>query len=180
MINLIPNQEKKKKVKDFYFRLTVVFFTILGFSFLIGSIAILPSYFLSYVKKNLNDTKLEIQKQESVPPVDQENLTIVQDLDSKLNVVENADKNGHVVSREVISEIVLQKMSDISITQITYENTSPGNQKISIRGTAPNRERLLLFRQALEDNTAFEKVDLPISNFVKESNIEFYLSLIPS
>lgn len=180
MINLIPNQEKKRKVKDFYFRLVVVFFVVLGFCFLIASAAILPSYFLSFVKKNLNDTKLEAQKKEPIPPASQSTVNLVADLNNKLNLIENAQKNKYLVSVKVINEIISKKMSDIKITQIFYENSSIAGKKISIRGVAPSRERLLLFRLALEDDTAFKKVDLPISNFVKGSNIEFSLNLTPS
>jgi hypothetical protein len=72
-------------------------------------------------------------------------------------------------------------MPDIKITQILYDNTvAKGDKKVNIQGTAPSRERLLIFRQALEGNPAFKKVDLPISNFVKGSNIQFSLSLTPA
>ena len=61
-----------------------------------------------------------------------------------------------------------------------YENDATKGKKVTVLGIAPSRELLLLFRRALEDDVAFKKVDLPISNFVKGSNIEFSLSLIPS
>ncbi|KKT19706.1 MAG: hypothetical protein UW02_C0006G0012 [Candidatus Nomurabacteria bacterium GW2011_GWB1_43_7] len=180
MINLIPNQEKKKKVKDFYFRLTVVLFMVLGCCVLVASVSILPSYFLSSINKNLANEKLEMQKKEPMPLVDQDSLTSVEDLNSKLSTIENAEKNKYLVSQKVINEIIFQKMPDIKISQIFYENNVLNGKKINIRGLAPSRERLLLFRRALEDDITFKKVDLPISNFVKGSNIEFYLSIIPS
>ena len=144
MINLIPNHEKKKKVKDFYFRLVVVSFVVLGLCALVASVSILPSYFLSSIKKNLASSKLETQKNQAIPPAGQSTLTMVADLGNKLNLVETAEKNKYLISQKIINE------------------------------------RLLLFRKALEDNTAFKKVDLPISNFVKGSNIQFDINLIPS
>ena len=71
-------------------------------------------------------------------------------------------------------------MSDIQITRIAFENSPVSGKQVDLSGLAPSRERLLLFRQALENDTAFQKVDLPISNFVKGSNIQFSLSLTPS
>jgi hypothetical protein len=53
-------------------------------------------------------------------------------------------------------------------------------EKISISGRASSREVLLSFRRTLEDNPAFSKVDLPISNFIKGSNIRFYITLTHS
>lgn len=180
MINLIPNKEKKDKVKDFYFRLTVVSLMVFGFCVLVATASILPSYFLSSVKKNVIDTKLEMQKSEPLPAVDPSTLTVVTDLNSKLNLIENAEKNKYIVSLKIINEIIAEKMSDIKITQISYDNTTVGGKKISIRGEALSRDRLLLFRRALENNPAFKKVDLPISNFVKGADIQFSLSLIPA
>ncbi|MFA5778056.1 MAG: hypothetical protein WC870_01005 [Candidatus Paceibacterota bacterium] len=180
MINLIPNQEKKKRVKDFYLRLVVVCFVLLSFCVLIGSVSILPSYFLSSVNKNLANKRLEAQKKEPVPLIDQSSLLMIEDLNKKLSLIENAEKNKYPISQKVINEIILKKMADIKINQITYKNSTLDGKKITIRGMAPSRERLLLFRRALEDNSVFKKVDLPISSFVKGFNIEFSLTLIPS
>jgi len=180
MINLIPNQEKKKKVKDFYFRLTVIFLFVLSFCFLIATVAILPAYFLSSVKKNLAENKLETQNAEVVPLLDQNTSLVIEDLNNKLTLIEEAQKNKYLVSAKVINEVVLKKMYDIKITSIFYESNEMGEKKVNINGIASSRERLLLFRRALENDTAFKKVDLPISNFVKGTNIRFFLTLTPS
>lgn len=179
MINLISTEEKKRKKRDFYLRVIIVFFLVLGFCVLVASVSILPSYFLSSVNKNLANTKLETQKKEPTLLADQDSLVTMEDLNNKLNLVENAEKNKYLISQKVINEIIFKKMSDIKITQVSYEANLPSGKKISVHGIAPSREKLLLFRRALEDSLAFEKVDLPISNFVRGSNIEFYLNLIP-
>lgn len=179
MINLIPNQEKKAKVRDFYFRLVVIVLAVVGSCVLVASAATLPAYFLSSVKRNIANEKLILQKSEPVPLIDQDSLRAIFELNNKLNLIEKAKKNKYNISEKVINEVMLKKMSDIKINQITYENDPTSGKKISVYGTAPSRERLLFFRRALEEDTAFQKVDLPISNFVKGSNIEFYISLIP-
>jgi len=180
MINLIPNEEKKKKVKDFYFRLAVVVITLLGCVMTIGSVSILPAYFLSSVKKNLYDTKLATEKQEIVALFDQDTLDIVNDLKNKLNLVENSVLDKYIVSKQVINGILLKKTSDIKITGIGYDNNPAKGKIINLTGTAGSRERLLLFKKALEDDTLFKKVDLPISNFVKGTNISFSMTITPS
>ena len=180
MINLIPNEEKKAKVKDFYFRLLVTFFVMQGVSVLIATIGILPAYFLSSAKKNLINTKLAMQQNEPVPLLDQKTMATIQDLNNKLDLVEKNKSNKYIVSQKIINEIVLEKMPDIKIATISYQSDSTKGKTVKISGLAKSRERLLLFRRALEDNTAFKTVDLPISNFVKGSDIQFYLSLIPS
>lgn len=180
MINLIPNQEKKKKVKDFYFRLSVITFFAFSFATLIALVALLPAYFLSSVKKNLAEAKLQAQKAEPVPLLDQKTQAIIDDLNSRLNLVENAEKNKYLISLKIVNEIIQKKLPTIKITQILYETDTVQGKKVSVRGVARSREELLLFRRALEDDIAFKNVDLPISNFVKGSNIQFYLTLTPS
>lgn len=180
MINLIPIEEKKRKIKAFYFRLLIVFLFTLGCCVLIASIVILPAYFISFTENKLANIKLENQKKEPIPEIDQTTLLIIEDLNNKLNLVEKAQQNKFLISQNVIKEIISKKMSDIKITKISYINDITEGELISINGLAPSRERLLLFRQALENDPAFSKVDLPISNFVKGEDIQFYLSLIPA
>ena len=165
--------------KEFYLRLVAVFFVMLSISFLIASVSILPSFLLSYTEKNLIDAKLESQKEEVVSVPDQNTLMTIKDLKNKLTLVENIKKDGFF-SQKILNEIILKKMPVIKITEIFYQDNGKAGQKINISGQAPSREILLLFRRALEDDVAFSKVDLPISNFVKGSNIKFNLSLIPS
>lgn len=180
MINLIPKEEKKRMTIGFYYKLAVLFLMMLDFCILIAFICILPSYFISSIKETLINTKLENQKNEPLPLFDQQTLAAIKDINSKLNLVENSEKNKFLLSEKVINTILLKKRFDIKITQILYENSPIQGKKVSIIGTAPSREVLLLFRQALEDGPTFKNIDLPISNFVKGSNIQFYLSLIPS
>jgi len=121
-----------------------------------------------------------MQQNEPVPLPDQKTMATVQDLNNKLDLVEKNKSNKYIVSQKIINEIILEKMPDIKVTTISYQSDGPKGKTVKISGLAKSRERLLLFRKALEDNTAFKTVDLPISNFVKGSDIQFYLSLIPS
>ena len=180
MINLIPNEQKKAMVRSFYFRFAVVSVFMASFSLLVGSVLLLPSFYLSTLRVKFMEDKVASQKLEPEPTVNPKTSLIIKDLDTKLSIVEKTSKNSYSVTTRVINEIVLKKMSDIKIEEIYYKNDPVAGRSVSIRGMAPSRVRLLLFRRVLEDDVAFKKVDLPISNFVKGSNIAFYLNLIPS
>ena len=171
-------------IKVFYCKLAILFLVIASASFLIAFVAILPSYFLSLERINIVNLKIEKQKSEPMPSLDQKTFSIIRDLNKKLGLIRNTENNKFTISGKVINAILLKKMSSVKITNISYESNSKNgslqSKKISIQGTAPSREILLLFRQALENSPYFKQVDLPISNFIKGSNIQFYLSLIPS
>ncbi len=172
-------------VRGFYYKLTVLFFVLCSVSALILLVAIMPSYFLSGAKKRIVNTKLLLQKSEQVPLPDQATLAIIKDLDDKLNVIERSKNDKFIISEKVINAILSKKTSSIKITEISYDNGQANlkagstAKKISIKGIAPSREHLFLFREALEEDTSFKQVDLPISNFIKGSDIQFYLDLIP-
>jgi hypothetical protein len=180
MINLIPKEEKKRMTSDFYCRLLVLFFMMMSFSVFVASVLMLPAYFFSIMKDVASNTKLEMQKNSKIPALDEQSLAAIKDMNTKLDLVENAEKNKFSVSEKIINKILLDKTSDIKIVQISYQNDATSGKIVVILGTAPSRQALLAFEQALEGDSAFKNVNLPISNFVKESNLEFNLSLNPS
>lgn len=180
MINLIPKEEKKNMTIDFYYRIALLYFLVFDFCIIVFLISIVPAYFISSAKYSSVNLKLETQAKEPLPLLGEQSLVVIKDINNKLNLVENSEKNKFLVSFKVINAILLKKRSDVKITQILYENDATKGKRISITGTAPSRSILLLFRQDLENSLSFKSIDLPISNFVKGSNIQFYLNLIPS
>ena len=177
MINLIPNAEKKEIIKGFYWRLVVLFFVMMGVSFIIAFVAILPPYFLSSVKNRIADTNLEALKNEPALEPNSKTLKTVEDLKTKLTLIEKTQNNKFSVLEKVINIVLIKKMDNIKINSISYYDDSLKGKKIKIQGSASSREVLLSFRQKLEDDITFKNVDLPISNFIKGSNIQFNLNL---
>lgn len=165
---------------DFYYRFLSLCLLMLSFSMFIGSVALLPAYFSSTTKNSIAELKLKTQQNTKVPLLGQESLATIEDMNNKLSTIENAEKNQFLVSGKVINEIISNRITGIKIIQISYENDGGVSKKINILGAASSREVLLAFEQALENNQAFKNVNLPISSFVKDSNIQFTLSLNPS
>jgi Tfp pilus assembly protein PilN len=180
MINLIPKEEKKKMIIAFYCRLFVLCLIMLSVVVLIASISLLPAYFYSSEKDSVVGEKLQTQKNEETPVLGDQSLSIMGDLNTKLAVVENAEKNKFLISEKVIKAILAKKTSEIKIIQITYKNDPTLGKEINILGTASSRDSLLDFEQTLQNDPAFKNVNLPISSFVRESNIQFDLSLSPA
>ena len=166
--------------RAFYQRLLVVVLLTLSGAFVFGLAALLPSYFISTVKNDIAQRELSAQSVEPMPTLDAETEKEIKTLDAKLSIIEKAERNKFTVSTQVIREVIAQKLSDIKITQIIFDAGGDGAPKITVSGIAPSRERLLLYRQALEQDVNFKNVLLPISNFVKGSNIEFSLTLTPA
>lgn len=180
MINLIPIEEKVRINREFCFRLLSVSFLTFGLLFLISCVVIFPSYVFLMEKKTAIDLKLDLQKKEPVPEIDQKALNIIEDLNKKIETVDKSQKERYDISTKIIKEILLRKIAGIKLTQIYYSVDELGEKRISMSGVASDRAHLLDFRKSLEADTSFSKVNLPISNFVKDSDIEFNLTLVPS
>jgi len=178
MINLIPNQEKKSMIRDFRYRLMVMILIVLSLVMFIASIALLPSYFASASKKNLVNQQLSDETKEYLRLADEKILKAVSDLDWQLSLIEKNKQDQFLISERVISELIQSKTTDIKITQISFRDDA-GDRQININGIAGSRSRLASFQNALEANPMFNEVDLPISNFVQDSNIQFFLTLKP-
>ena len=165
---------------DFYCRLATLLLLVAGFSMLVAVFALLPAYFLALTKVAVVETRLEMVKGYPMSASGEQSLAAVKDLNSKLNLIQNAEQKKFLISDKVIDAVLSDKISGIKISQILYQNDPSVGKKISLTGTASSRAALLLFEQTLQDNPAFQNVNLPISNFVKESDIDFYLTLTPS
>lgn len=177
MINLIPSQEKKAMKRDFYSRFIATIFVVLGFSMFVATGTVFPSYFSSVIKKNLSNEKLNNQIQEPLPEIDQTAMNLIEEIKVQLSILESNNTEGPVISEKVIKEIISKKTSSIKIKKISYESNPIKGRVVSISGTAPSREELLIFRKALESNPSFKNINLPISNFIKGEDIEFNLTL---
>ena len=72
----------------------------------------------------------------------------------------------------MLVDVTNSKGAGISITNLFYTK-----ENLSITGIAESRETLLDFRRELEQKAYTETVDLPISNFAKDTNIPFSMNV---
>lgn len=118
MINLIPKEEKKRIVRVFHYKLIVLLLMVVGGSIFFAFISILPSYFVSLEINNIIDVKLQEQKNEPIPSIDKETLSVIKDLDGRLSLVENAESNKFNISEKIINAIILKKIPNVKITSV--------------------------------------------------------------
>ncbi len=180
MINLIPSEEKKKIRKDFYMRVVIVSFFVLGIAILLSNIMLIPAVFYASLEKTLVENHFNNNQNQLSLELNPEDKTLVDSLNSKINLVNNFQKDKFLVSVRVIDNILNRKTDGIKIKDINYTNDVSKGKSINIRGQASSREKLVIFKNKLSEDANFKKVDLPVSNFIKSSDIEFNLVLIPS
>jgi hypothetical protein len=100
------------------------------------------------------------------------------DINSKLEIL-NKSSLPYKVSDKVISNILNSRTAGITFSQVLFnKKLADGTASLEVYGSATNRDSLRTFKTALDNNPEFSSVDLPISNFLGKTNLNFTISLI--
>jgi hypothetical protein len=87
------------------------------------------------------------------------------------------DSSGGKTDYSYIVKSIVGVRGVINIYSIAVSRTSTSTIVAFVQGTAANREALLAFKGRLESAVLGNKVDLPVSQLAKSSNIQFSLSV---
>lgn len=142
----------------------------------LACLLMIPSYYYSATKESVAEKKLEDFNSKN-PQIN------ISELNSEISATnERLDflvkkKPKFNVSESVVDELLGARVPGVSITQIMYNNSKDDTAHIQILGVARDRASLHDFNDSIVNKNKFSSVDLPISNFVKPSNIDYNLSL---
>ncbi len=171
MSNLIPDNEKKEISSEYNKRLAVVCLCLAIFWALIVIALLVPAYTLSYVMTkrfqannsptlNEQNAKADYQKQ-----ADEQKVL--------LRVLSVPDKGPNPT--DLFSVVVKDRPYGVSILSLDYSSST--NPMLSVDGTASDRKSLQSFVDVLESEPSAASVDIPISDFAKDSNIDFSIKI---
>jgi len=173
MINILPIEEKKKHIIEYRLRLGVVSVFAVAALVVSSLVLLIPSYFLTVIKYNDANQELTTLKERS--RIDEKRKNVSSQIDAinnKISILLTKGRGEQSAPSQVISGILLSKDSAIKISGITYDATAK-QDRIVLSGTAINRDSLAKFVSELKNNPEFIGVELPISSYVKISNIDF-------
>lgn len=177
MINLMPIEKRKIARRVFYARFAATLLAALGFAFLAAATALLPAYFAANVGLRVIQDSLDRETRSELSNEERAVSRVVEDLERRLDLLAALYESKYSVSERVIDGVILRKTDDIKIREITYGASPSGERLVGIRGSANTRDALLQFRVALERDPNWDRVDLPVSNFVRDRDIDFALTL---
>ncbi len=80
--------------------------------------------------------------------------------------------------KDVLLPVLESRPASITISQFLFSYSGvESNAKLDLHGVATDRTALQSFKTVLEKTGKFTNVEVPISNFVKKTNIDFTISL---
>jgi hypothetical protein len=169
-LNLLPPREKEKIASRRALRKAVIF----GFSSLFLVVIFLA--FLSsvwwYLLIQLRSAE-DILKQFEANPQN----TAFREFKKEVDEINRELKYIDQLQAETKNyPLYLEKLADLKKEGIKFKRLAVGEDKIILDGYAPTREVLLSFKDVLAASPYFEKLETPLSNFLKQTEIDFSFS----
>jgi len=174
MLNLLPTETKKKLSRLYYSRIIIM---VMWFGFAVFIIAIcllIPLYIVVQAEQNSLDKELVQLKTQSEFQIEEILREDISEINKKLTAF-SIDKKS-LLSQDALSPILDELSSGVEITEFFYSSKFETPLSIEITGIAKGRDDLQSFADRLEKNIAFSKIELPISEFVKNKDVTFRIS----
>lgn len=178
MLNLLPIQEKKKVLTEYRLRFFAFAVFTLG-ALIVANLALLtPSYLLAVSKyESISADLAEKQAKQGaggqVKTIDGQ----VRAINKEISLFLNDSSVKRVSPAEAMAKIIRIKSAAIKIQGFSYDAGGP-QERIVVSGIANDRDSLAQFVDELKKEGTFSSVDLPVSSYVKSTNIDFSIVLI--
>lgn len=176
MFNLLLNKDKIFLLREYKSRVAVVIVCLASGVVAIGIVLLIPSYVWTHVLLQSSADRLADLKQVQAGAASADlQRTLLEGKRSiaMLSGSQPLDMTGLIKS---LTETRVKgiKISDVEYAQDVNTASIP---KIQISGIAATRQNLLDFTDALKKNAHFSGVNLPLSSFVKDKDIEFSIQM---
>lgn len=173
MFNLLPKAEKEAIRRAYRIRLAIVILWLSFATLIVASALLLPSFLLSSQKEKAAEQRFKTLSKSVARGNVSDLNTLLSDAQSRLQLLSH--NAPEVFLYEMLMRVVPVKGGAVSLSGISFTTVEGKSRHIDITGVAKNRAALLAYVRALERLGLFEKVDVPISNFAKDADINFSL-----
>jgi len=136
-------------------------------------ILLVPSFLVASVKEESSAERVEVVKKSNKMAAEEGIQEEAQMISDEVNIL--LDQNVFVLAEGGLIERMLgSKPVGIHIDSIFYKKDDGSSV---LRGLSDDRDTLLEFIKILEGKKDFYNIDLPISNLVKDKDIEFTIKI---
>jgi hypothetical protein len=178
MYVLLPEEEKKRLKREYKFRFTAVFMYVLGVSSLIGVGSVAPAYILSYVDEREADAQLKVIERDRE---DRGSAGLDEEINETKRLIslltDNSSGINPIALSNIVDDLIRPRGTGVRISSISLSTQASSTVDVTISGVANTREVLVSYRRRLAEDPRISKVDLPVSDLAKSSDISFNLSI---
>ena len=174
MVNLLPEKEKIKILREYQTRLLVIVLFLIFCLLIVFAVFVSPSFFLTNTKQQtLSHQFSQIKTSTPFQTLPSSMTSSVSDINFALDVL---DSSTMFSPKKILDLILSDKKSSISIKSISIFQKSQDLVEVSVSGISSDRESLLGFSRKLQSEKTFENVVLPISDLAKGTDISFTIN----
>ncbi len=176
MINLLPFEEKKKIRAEYRLRLGAIV-SLATALLLLSSLVLLSLVYLLTLSKYqfASERFVKLESEQGKTGQEKDINARIGETNKKVNIFLKEDKDQALFS-EIIMKIIETKGTAIKLQNMFYES-SPERKRLVISGRADDRDNLALFMETLKKDPFFTTVDIPISSYIKSTDIDFSVIL---
>ena len=172
MINLLPISGIKRIISEYRIRLVTTALVMLAAIILIATTLLFPAYLLASHKRTIILEDLSKTGDRAVSSQETKELEkIIKEIDATLDMLSSKGQKFSI-SNDMLTKTAGFRTENIKITGMFYDKKDP-ESSFSLKGTAASRQSLTSFIEMLKKDVAFRDVSLPISDLVKDRNIDF-------
>ncbi len=173
MSNLLPVEQKNIITGLYRNRFFTIAFFCLALLVIIASVGLVPSLFLSKNNEQSLSAKYVALSGQETQSIQDSLSNSISDINKKLAVFPVSAPTSPLLS-DFISPVLTAKTSKIHISDFSYTlSTDTNSAAVVVSGVSDDRVSLLSFVGKLKTLDGFSNVDVPISSFIKESNVPF-------
>jgi Tfp pilus assembly protein PilN len=172
-LNLLPPQEKQELERSEIAHWFISFWVMILVGLIIFSLLLLGTYWYLVIL---------LKAQNELIAIEQSNVAMIKQISQMETKIEQINQN--------ISQIYLLQKDFIPLTPILEEiakivpqgiylnnfSYQASTHQVNLNGHAGQREQLLLFQKALEENPCLIELEAPLSNLLKQKDIDFSFS----
>lgn len=176
MFNLLPDSFKDEMIKEYNLRRFLIVIMFVFFIQITFFIFLLPSWLISNSKEE--SSKLRLAQLESSKLLSESATikTVVKNINAELGIIDKSLE--YPVFTKYLDSILDKKTPNIKISMFSYVSNSSSTATVIIKGISATRDSLVEFKNSLDALKIFKSIDLPISNYAKDKDIEFGMNLI--
>ncbi len=169
---MLPQQEQSRLRRAYQFRIAALGTMMASLVMLVAVALLLPAYILTSIRRQTVADRLKMLDTREIDSKVGSLNSIITDINDRLKIFKKPNEIM-VVSSDMLLPVLAQTKSTLLVNSFSTDRTPEGLYTISVGGVAKNREALLMFERALRATPTFTGVDVPISNFVRGSDILF-------
>ena len=175
MINFLTEELKGEVKKEYVFRILIVFFISLFVVMIISICLLMPASFLSKTKVEVVNQELLETKSSSLSS----NSAFVSQINKTNEMVKalslNIDDKDKIST--LLEKTLAVKNSNIKISSLSSSLGHDQSESLTVYGVSNTRDGLIMFVKDIKSLGIFSSVDFPVSNLIKDSNIDFKIGL---